>query len=62
MKNNLGKKFEENFKNSALKQEMMIIRFKDTSSSWSSGEKTRFTCDNPCDFEIYSFPFLFLLK
>lgn len=50
MSNNEGKKFEEDFSNSILKDNIFIYRLKDTSSGWSSGQVSRFTVKNSCDF------------
>lgn len=64
MENNLGKIFEREFRQSAINDELLIIRLKDSALSWSDSEskKVRFTSENPCDFIIFNTPFLYSLE
>ena len=50
---NEGKKFETDFIRSVPK-DWFHYRLNDSSSSWSSGEKARFTPSNICDFIVYN--------
>jgi len=49
-----GKKFEEDIKSSFEKENIILIRLKDSPSSFAHGRKTRFTNNNPCDFITYN--------
>lgn len=49
-KGNLGKKFEEDIKQSFEKDNIYCLRLKDSSSSYANNSKSRFTSTNPCDF------------
>ena len=61
---NKGKKFERNFKASAVNQEVLIVRLNDTDLSFMKSSKyigSRFTAENPCDFIVYDYPNIFFL-
>lgn len=60
MKNN-GKRFEENWKNS-ISEEIFYYRLRDSSNTWSNGDKTRFTPSNICDCIIFDGEILFTLE
>lgn len=62
MNSNLGKKFEQNFKSSAQKDDLLIIRFNDTDLSYNGNSFSKFTAKNPADFEIFETPYLFFLE
>lgn len=47
---NDGKIFEKDWKDSAIKQEIFILRLNDSSLSWQHEKQSRFTVENPCDF------------
>lgn len=49
-----GKKFEEDIKKSFEENNLYFLRLKDSSSSFSNNEKSRFTNTNPCDFISYN--------
>ena len=59
---NKGKKFENNFKESALKYELFIIRLNDTELSFMRNRESRFTPTNPCDFICFKNGKLFMLE
>ena len=59
---NLGKKFERNFKESALKQDLFILRLNDTDLSFNYANNSRFTPTNPADFLSFYEGNLFLLE
>lgn len=47
---NQGKVFEQNFKKSCEKQNILCIRLNDSSTSFIMEKNARFTPQNPCDF------------
>ena len=47
---NEGKRFEEDFSTSIMKENIFIYRLRDSSSGWNNGEKGRFTTKNIADF------------
>lgn len=47
---NEGKKFEEDFSSSIIKDGIFIYRLRDSSSGWNDGKTGRFTVTNACDF------------
>ena len=53
--NNPGKKWEQNFKENALKQDIFIIRFNDSDLSFNENKdlRSKFTPKSPADFMIY---------
>ena len=53
--NNPGKKWEQNFKENALKQDLFIIRFNDSDLSFNENKdlRSKFTPKSPADFMIY---------
>ena len=55
MVNNPGKKWEKNFKENALKQDLFIIRFNDSDLSFNENKdlRSKFTPKSPADFMIY---------
>jgi len=59
---NKGKKFENQFKISANKDGLFIIRLNDSSLSWEHEKTSRFTAENPCDFLLYYSGKLFPLE
>ena len=58
---NEGKKFEEDIKNSAINQNVWILRLNDTSIPFQNSG-ARFAAENPCDFLIYSNPNLIAIE
>lgn len=61
---NKGKKFERNFRDSAIDQGVLIVRLNDTNLSFIPGKEknSRFTADNPCDFILYEKPNIYFLE
>lgn len=59
---NLGKKFERNFKESALRQELFFLRLNDSDLSFGGVKGSRFTPTNPCDFIGFLDGKLFMLE
>lgn len=62
---NKGKKFERNFKSSAMNQGLLVVRLNDTDLSFMKNSKyigSRFTAENPCDFIVYEYPNIFFLE
>ena len=59
---NEGKKFEEDVKNSAINQNIWIIRLNDSSLSWQHEKTSRFTVENPADFLVYQKPNLLAVE
>lgn len=59
-----GKEFERQFKLSAEKQDILIVRLNDTELSFNPNLKrfARFTAKNPCDFIVYKYPNIFFLE
>ena len=49
-KPNMGKRFERNFKESALQDGLFILRLNDTDTSFNHRDGMRFTPTNPADF------------
>lgn len=49
-----GKKFEEDIRESFIKQNLYFQRLKDSSSSFSNTSQSRFTSTNPSDFISYN--------
>lgn len=62
--NNPGKKWEQNFKENALKQDLFIIRFNDSDLSFNENKdlRSKFTPKSPADFMIYQFPNIFFFE
>ena len=58
---NDGKRFEKDFIDS-VPSKWFKYRLNDSSSSWSSGEESRFTPSNICDFIVYTKKDLWLLE
>ena len=58
---NEGKKFEKDFENS-IPQYTWYYRIKDSSSSWSNSNNSRFTQKSPCDYIIFKGGKLYLLE
>ena len=54
MSKNEGKKFEEDFSNCFIKENIFIYRLKDSASAWNSGQVSRFTVHNACDFIAFN--------
>lgn len=62
-KGNEGKKFEDDIKKSLELHNLYCLRLKDSSSSFSNNNQSRFTSTNPCDFvsfNIFSNQILYL--
>ena len=60
--NNKGKKFERHFKESAISQDLFILRLNDTELSFMTNRQARFTPKNPCDFICFYDGKLFMLE
>lgn len=58
---NSGKRFEENWKKS-IPEDIFYYRLRDSSNTWSNGDKTRFTPSNICDCIIFDGEILFTLE
>lgn len=54
-----GKIFEQQFKTSAMKEGLFILRLNDSSLSWQHERTSKFTVENPCDFILYYNGYLF---
>lgn len=61
-KPNMGKRFERNFKESALQDGLFILRLNDTDTSFNRREGMRFTPTNPADFIAFLDGELYLLE
>jgi len=59
---NMGKIFENNFKESAKKENIFIHRVKDNDLSFNGNSVSKFTTHNPCDFFLYLKPQMFALE
>lgn len=53
MSKNVGKIFEDDFVKSIDSNHVLVKRLNDNASSWSGGNKTRFTSTNECDFILF---------
>lgn len=58
---NNGKRFEDNFRKS-IPDNIFYYRFRDGTSSWDKGSKTRFQQRNICDCMLYNGKYLYLLE
>lgn len=61
MAQNVGKKFENNFK-SSIPEDVMYYRLHDAPQSWSQNKGTRFSWQNPCDAFLFQNGTLFTLE
>ena len=61
-KPNMGKRFERNFKESALQEGLFILRLNDTDTSFNRRDGMRFTPTNPADFIAFLNGELYLLE
>lgn len=61
MAQNIGKKFEKNFKNS-VPDDIYFHREKDSAQSFNQTDALRFTLKNPYDLIMYSFPVMFCIE
>ena len=61
-KPNMGKRFERNFKESALQDGLFILRLNDTDTSFNRRDGMRFTPTNPADFIAFLNGELYLLE
>lgn len=61
-KTNMGKRFERNFKESALQDGLFILRLNDTDTSFNRRDGMRFTPTNPADFIAFLNGELYLLE
>lgn len=61
-KPNMGKRFERNFKESALQDGLFILRLNDTDTSFNRRDEIRFTPTNPADFIVFLNGELYLLE
>ena len=61
-KPNMGKRFERNFKESALQDGLFILRLNDTDTSFNHRDGMRFTPTNPADFITFLNGELYLLE
>lgn len=62
MPRNKGKIFETQFKESAKKDELFLLRLNDTDLSFNGNSVSRFTPKNKFDFIIFEYPNLFCLE
>ena len=58
----MGKRFERNFKESALQDGLFILRLNDTDTSFNRRDGMRFTPTNPADFIAFLNGELYLLE
>lgn len=58
---NSGKRFENNWKNS-IPKDIFYYRLRDSSNTWSNGDKTRFAPSNICDCLIFDGDYLYTLE
>lgn len=49
-----GKAFESDFQRSVEPDKAYIYRFRDSAASWNSGDSSRFTPSNICDYLIFN--------
>ena len=61
MAQNVGKKFENNFK-SSVPEDVMYHRLHDAPQSWSQDRGTRFSWQNPCDALLFQDGLLLALE
>ena len=61
MAQNVGKKFETNFK-SSVPEDVMYHRLHDAPQSWSQDRGTRFSWQNPCDALLFQDGLLLALE
>ncbi len=61
MTQNIGKKFEKNFRNS-IPNDIYFHREKDSAQSFNQTDNLRFTLKNPYDLIMYFFPVMFCLE
>lgn len=61
MAQNVGKKFENNFK-SSIPEDVMYHRLHDAPQSWSQDKGTRFSWQNPCDAFLFQDGMLLTLE
>ena len=61
MSQNVGKKFENNFK-SSVPENVMYHRLHDAPQSWSQDKGTRFSWQNPCDAFLFQDGMLLALE
>ncbi len=58
---NLGKRFEQNWKNS-IPKDIFYYRLRDGSSSWGGNENVRFQAENICDSIMFDGNYLYTLE
>ena len=56
MANNIGKKFENNWK-ASMPNDIFYYRLKDQAQSFGGASKLRFSLKNPCDCFLFKFPY-----
>ena len=61
MAQNVGKKFEANFK-ASVPDDVMYYRLHDAPQSWAQDKGTRFSWQNPCDAFLFDNGLLFALE
>ena len=61
MANNIGKKFENNWK-ASMPNDIFYYRLKDQAQSFGGASKLRFSLKNPCDCFLFKSPTLFALE
>ena len=61
MANNIGKKFENNWK-ASMSNDIFYYRLKDQAQSFGGASKLRFSLKNPCDCFLFKSPTLFALE
>jgi recombination protein U len=61
MAQNIGKRFENNFK-SSIPSDVLYYRLKDSAQSFGGSSNLRFSSKNPCDAFLYSYPIFFTLE
>lgn len=62
MNKNKGKIFEKQFKESAEKDELFLLRLNDTDLNYNGNKISRFTPKNKFDFVLFKYPNLFCLE
>jgi recombination protein U len=58
---NIGKRFENNFK-ASVPEHILYYRLKDSASSFGGANNLRFSSKNPCDCFLYSHPNFYALE
>lgn len=61
MTQNIGKKFENNFR-ASVPDDVFYYRLRDAAQSFQKSDNLRFGCKNPCDAFLYKYPVLIAVE